>query len=68
MLLDSKQFNEAKVVLDDIDENKLEKKQLSEYYSMRIRYAILTDNDEERVKLEDKLRELNGVEDGRHEN
>jgi len=68
MLLDSKQLNEAKVVLDDIDENKLEKKQLSEYYSMRIRYAILTDNDEERVKLEDKLRELNGVEDGRHEN
>ena len=60
MLLDSKQFDKAKKMLNEIDEKELDKNQSGKYYSTKMRYAILTNDNEEEVKIREKIKELNG--------
>ena len=60
MLLDSKQFDKAKEMLNEIDETELDKDQSGKYYSTKMRYAILTNDNEEEAKIQEKIKELNG--------
>ena len=63
ILLDSKQVDEAKTILDGIDADSLEKEEHGDYLGARMRHGILTNDEDEKAWAESELIKLNGVVD-----